>query len=72
MTSSIPVITLTAHTMAGARDRALDSGVGEMVVSKSDFDRNKFKDLITELVNQSLVEDCQRLYSIVQVLVIVS
>ena len=55
MTSSIPVITLTAHTMAGDRDRALDSGVGEMVVSQSDFDRNKFEDLITDLVNQSLV-----------------
>ena len=55
MTSSIPVITLTAHTMAGDRDRALGSCVGEMVVSKSDFNRNKFKDLITELVNQSLV-----------------
>ena len=55
MTSSIPVITLTAHTMAGDRDRAFDSGVGEIVVSKSDFDRNKLKDLITDLVNQSLV-----------------
>ena len=55
MTSSIPVITLTPHTMAGDRDRALDSGIGEMVVSKSDFDPNKFKDLITDLVNQSLV-----------------
>ncbi len=49
----VPIIVVTAKDITD-EDRSLLNGAVEQVVSKSEFDRKKLEQLITELANQTL------------------